>query len=231
MLEQTTPLTLLYTAALGGQLELLPRLFTRIEQERATIDGPIVLVDLGQSCQPGAWICEATGGRGMLVPMDAMGYDAFHIGPRDMLYTQPALVEQIRQIILTPLAAGPWLAPVNRGKLRLLLVNAPNMTTIAAAQDAQIDLIVGLRLGDSAQVEASWRAPHRLLLLDGGVVESGPIFGRLDIVLMPEPPYIGIMDQTPLALSPDLIPNPTITGVVEFVQSEAHYAERKRGQT
>jgi hypothetical protein len=231
LLEQTTPLTLLYTAALAGQLELLPRLFTRIEQERAAIGGNVLLVDLGESCRAGAWICEATQGRGMLVAMDAMGYDAFHIGPRDALYTQPELVERIRQIILTPLAAGPWMAPISRGKLKLLLVNALNMTAIATAQDAQVDLIVGLRLGDSAQVEASWRDPHRLLLLDGGLTESGPVLGRLDIVLMPESPYIGIMNQTTLALSHDLIPNPTITGVVEFVQSEAHYAERKRGQT
>jgi hypothetical protein len=230
VLEQTTSLTLIYTAALAGQLELLPRLFTRIEQERAAVNGPVILIDLGQACRAETWICEATQGRGMLVAMDAMGYDAFHIGPRDALYTRPELVEQIRQIILTPLAAGPWMAPVNRGKLKLLLVNALNLTQIAAAQDAQVDLIVGLRLGDSAQIEASWRDPHRLLLLDGGLIESGPLLGRLDITLVPEPPYIGIMNQAALLLSPDLIPNPTITGVVEFVQSEAYYAERKRGQ-
>ena len=57
MLEQTTPLTLLYTAALVGQLELLPRLFTRIEREQAAVGGDALLVDLGQSCRAGAYVC------------------------------------------------------------------------------------------------------------------------------------------------------------------------------
>src|SRR5713226_1788509 len=105
MLTEPAAVALLYTASLGGRLELLPRLMTRIRQERTR---PTLLVDLGRSCAPGTWICDATGGRGMLVAMDAMGYDAFHIGPGDLLYMQPAMVNQLRQIILTPLAAGPW---------------------------------------------------------------------------------------------------------------------------
>src|SRR5512142_2385980 len=110
MLTEPTPVSLLYTAALEGRLALLPRLLTRIKQERAAIHGIPLLVDLGRSCTADAWICEATGGRGMLVAMDAMGYDAFHIGPQDMLYTQPAAVDQLRAVIQTPLAAGPWTA-------------------------------------------------------------------------------------------------------------------------
>jgi hypothetical protein len=216
--------TLLYTAALAGRLALLPQLLTRIHQERAAIDGIPLLVDLGRSCASDVWICEATGGRGMLVAMDAMGYDAFHIGPEDMLYTQPALVQQLRTVIQTPLAAGPWKAVVQRSERVFVFAATDNVADQAA------DLVVTLRLSSTPQVKLGWRESHRTLFFDPGWFSSEPLLGRLDLVLLPEPPYIEMLNQAQLALPPDLRPDPTMTGVVEFVQSEARYAERKRGQ-
>src|SRR5689334_19491361 len=108
MLTEPLQVAVLYTAALSGQLHLLPRLMTRIRQERYNSPGPSLLVDLGRSCISTTWICEVTDGRGMLVAMDGMGYDAFHIGAADPLYLQPATVMQLREVLLTPLAAGPW---------------------------------------------------------------------------------------------------------------------------
>src|SRR5258708_23856682 len=106
MLPEPTTGMLLYTASLGGRVELLPRLMTRIPQERLAHTGPALLVDLGRSCDGASWICEATDGRGMLVAMDAMGYDVFHIGASDALYSQPAVVQQLRAVFNTPLAAA-----------------------------------------------------------------------------------------------------------------------------
>ncbi len=218
-----TALTVLYTASLRGQLDLLPRLFTRIRQERATARGPVFLADLGRSCVPDLWICEATGGRGMLVAMDSMGYDAFHFGPKDMLYTQPAMVQQLRDVILARLAAGPWTAPVERQDISVTFVNAVNYRVTEPA-----DLVVALRLSDTPQIETGWVQGRRTLLLDPGHDE--PCFGRLDMVLQAEPPYILIETHVQLPLPHDLMPDPTITSVIEFVESEARYAERKRGQ-
>src|SRR5947207_2242866 len=109
-----TPVTLLYTASLGGRLTLLPKLFTQIRHERANAPGPVLLVDLGRSCVPDSWVCHVTGGRAMLVAMDAMGYDAFHIGPLDYLYTQPGTVQQLGETLLTQFAAGPWSSKITR---------------------------------------------------------------------------------------------------------------------
>src|SRR5258707_4190295 len=114
MLTEPTTVMLLYTAALGGRVDLLPRLMTRIRQERLAHTGPALLVDLGRSCDRASWICAATDGRGMLVAMDAMGYDAFHIGAADALYSQPEVVQQLRAVINTPLAAGPWFGKTTR---------------------------------------------------------------------------------------------------------------------
>src|ERR1700730_18333685 len=116
MLLAETPITILCTAVLNGNLAFLPHLLTRIKIERARIAAvPTFLVDLGRACQPDAWICEATGGLGMLVAMDGMGYDAFDIGAKDALYTHPQTVQRLRETIATPLAAGPWIATARRG--------------------------------------------------------------------------------------------------------------------
>lgn len=238
MLEQATPVRLLYTAALGGRIDWLPRLSTFIKQERSAASGITLLVDLGMSCAPGQWICEATGGRGMLVAMDALGYDAFHIGPRDMLYTQPALVNQIREIIATPLAAGPWMGRVSRRGLAITLINAVNLPRAAlelARSSAPPDLVVALCLGEGIEISPEWHTPLRVLMLDGGAPEGDPALGRIDMVLLPEAPYIVLDQQTRMALTPAFVggfsPDPTMISVIEFVQREAHYAEHKRGGT
>ncbi len=160
----------------------------------------------------------------MLVAMDAMGYDAFHIGPEDFLYTQPAVVQQLRTVIQTQLAAGPWKSIVNRAEKVFVFANT------LAVQD-QADLIVALRLSRLARMEAAWRESRRTLFFDPGWQNPEPLLGRLDVVLRPEAPYIDAAEPLQLALSPDLLPDPTMTSVVEFVESEARYAERKRGQT
>jgi hypothetical protein len=86
-----TPLTLLYTHNLRGDLSLLPRLHTFIKQLKALeVDDEddvmlclvqpqtrrFVLIDLGGSCAPDVWHCAVTGGRSMLMVLDAMGYAA-----------------------------------------------------------------------------------------------------------------------------------------------------------
>jgi hypothetical protein len=215
--------SLLYTAALEGRLAFLPQLFTRIRQEQASAAGITLLADLGRSCAPDAWICDATGGRAMLVAMDAMGYDVFHIGPQDMLYTQPVVVEQLRGVIQTQLAAGPWIGIVSRAGQVFVFASRLNVRRPA-------DLTIALRLGDQPVAEAAWDGTRRTLLLDAGWTASEPLLGRLDMALMPESPYIEITNQVQLSFPPDLPADPTIRGVIEFVESEAHHAEKKRGQ-
>ena len=76
-----TPLVLLYTANIRGDLNLLPRLYTfiRVLQRDQTDAIYDVLVDLGQSCAPDMWHCDVTQGRSTLLVLDAMGYDAANV--------------------------------------------------------------------------------------------------------------------------------------------------------
>jgi hypothetical protein len=217
--------SIFYTACLRGQLTLLPKLYQYIAEQR-NVPHPTMLIDLGQSCMAGAWICQATGGRGMLVAMDAMGYDAFHIGPLDTLYHYPELVLKIQQVVATPFAAGPWRAHIQRLGNNALLVNGRNLPQTVAEQHITTDLIVGLGLVEPTQesfkvwVEGDKRLAHMLV----GANPNGFRVGRLDIQYDAQ----DISAQhTVLTMPPDIPPHPSMIGVLEFVESEARQAERK----
>lgn len=227
MLTQPISLSLFYTAALHGDLALLPRLFTFLRQQRAAVQGISLLVDMGCACIPEVWICHATNGRGMLVAMDGMGYDAFHVGVRDPLYQRPDLIEGLQRLIVTRFAAGPWSATIDRQGLRICFANGAQMAR-AAAEVPDADLLIGLRYTDQAVIQAEWRAPQRWVFLDCG--DRQQHLGRVDLTLLPEAPYVEVVGQTTLSLPEDTPPDPTMTGVIDFVQSEARYAERKRGE-
>ena len=89
-------MTLLYTAHLAGEIALLPRLFTLIGQERRAAAGPVILLDMGDTCAVESWVCRATQGRAPFLVLDSMGYDAALIGleqqNRTRYQTEPALV-------------------------------------------------------------------------------------------------------------------------------------------
>jgi hypothetical protein len=231
---QPTDISIFYTSGLRGQLDRLPRWFNQISSLRGQSQFSL-LVDLGQTCEAGQWICQATAGRGMLVAMDAMGYDAFHIGPLDMLYQYPHLVQQIQQIIVTPFAAGPWSANLTRQGLQVQIINGKNLpnpaATLAETSQSTVNFTLALGLDLHAEVKA---LAGGCLLLQGAASNTAQL-GRVDIRLAAQPAYSEgaapeILDWQVLALRHDLPPNPTLAGVVDFVRSEARAAEQKQRQ-
>lgn len=230
MIERTQPVSILYTASLNGQIERLPRLFTQIKLERAAApERAVFLVDLGQSCRDDIWPCRATGGRAMLVAMDAMGYDAFHIGALDMLYAQPALVNQLRQIVVTRFAAGPWHVDVKRRDVLIRLTNAQQLEPEAVRDVNGADVIVGLRLAESADVRVQHASGVRIVWLQGAASEGEDTLalGRVDVTLTPDAPFITLDSSTRLRSEGDYAPDPTISGVIDFVLSEARAAGKR----
>jgi hypothetical protein len=232
MIERAEHVSILYTASLQGQIERLPRLFTQIKRERAAApDRAVLLVDLGQSCREDIHVCAATGGRAMLVAMDAMGYDAFHIGALDMLYAQPALVSQLRNIVVTRFAAGPWHVDVKRGNVLVRLANAQQLDPASIQGEDSPDLLVGLRLAETDDIRAERAGQARILWLQGAASEGddAPPVGRVDVTLMPDAPFITLDSSTRLRSEGDHAPDPTISGVVDFVLSEARAAGKRVG--
>ena len=89
-----TPLTILYTHRLRGDLEALPRLYSFLRQLQAHYSedvprvcaddpappaGSVLRLDLGESCDPQIWHCSASSGRSTLVLLDGMGFDAARV--------------------------------------------------------------------------------------------------------------------------------------------------------
>jgi hypothetical protein len=220
--EEPVSVSLLYTARLGGDLALLPRLMTRIQQVRFRSAALNFLVDLGRACLPETWICTATNGLGMLVAMDGMSYDAFHIGPQDALYARPQEVMKLRETIATPLAAGPWVATASR---RGIILAFGATADFHAPQPATLHVI--LRQTDRPSTALETRDNRLYLMLDAGGDRQVPLLGRLDLMLMQNVRESRIMDQHELDIPTDLAPEPSITSVIEFVESEARRFENR----
>lgn len=72
-------LTIFYTGNIQGDLALLPRLYTFLQQLRRSQNAKPLLLDLGAACVPEVWHCAATGGRSVPIVLDGMGYHAANV--------------------------------------------------------------------------------------------------------------------------------------------------------
>lgn len=194
-----TPLNLLYTHDIRGELDRLPRMHTLIQRLSKAGPGRVLLIDLGASCVPETWPCDVTEGRASLVALDAMGYTAANtVNVLDAAGRQ-RLSDQVMMALIAP----------GFGHIRddvLLSLDAP-----PALSDASLMI----RMSVAAETA-----------LKDGVLYLGAVprwhvgqltltAGQIDL-LMAHP----VTDAIP--------PNPTIAGAVEFILDEARYYEKRR---
>lgn len=200
-LNPPAALTVLYTAQLRGDLDLLPRLFTFLRELRARAEGgAVLLVDLGGSCTPEVWHCAVTGGRSMLIALDGMGYHAAHVagtlapGMRGRMsdLTQMALVDAEHPY------AHSGAVQVVAGEAAAEMTAAPLVVRLDAAPETASDGRV-LRLASVARGQV------------GRAMWAGGRLAAYDVF------------DLPAAAEPD----PTIAGVVDFIVSEARYVEKR----
>lgn len=212
-----TPLTILYTHNLRGDLDVLPRLYNFQRQlkalyseavvqvcadDPAAAPGRVLLLDLGESCAPDVWHCDVTGGRSTLVLLDGMGYNAARVSDAPFLRAKMgdgvsmALVDEANSHAIEDvlIAANPEVASAPY-TLRIVL-SASEMTRL----DGQTLHLAGL--SGSHQVGAA-----RLAFIVGSWTLTGH-----EIHELPK----------------RTLPDPTITGSVDFVVSEARYAQKRR---
>jgi hypothetical protein len=205
------PLTLhvVYTMNLRGDLEILPRLYSLIKKLRAEyaretsdsspVDSNTLLVDLGNACAPGVWHCDVTGGRSMLIALDGMGYHAANV--------------------------TGYLTPEGRIKLadtvRLGLVDAVHphdyrgIRLTCEPQPDTPQFQIYLAPGDATRIAGS------VLYLAG--VETGQVGMAQVNRSVPM-----LITHDVISLSSSTPPDPTISGVIEFVLSEARYFQRRQ---
>ncbi len=213
------PLTLIYTADIRGNLDLLPRLYILLRQLRATgfedEDDVLVcafqpqqerrtlLIDLGGSCADDVWHCAVTGGRSTLTVLDAMGYDAANVA---------GILSADDRAKLQPI-------------VRLSLVDADHAyevdgVRIAHAPRPDFDGVqVILQPGLASRVDGNAVYPAQLRGDVAGIIQLSPVDGL---------PLLASALTFPLP--PAAPADPTIAATVDFVLGEARMFEKKQNR-
>jgi hypothetical protein len=199
-----TPLILLYTHNLRGDLRRLPRLYTFLQALRreAPPDARHLLVDLGASCDPQVWPCDVTQGRAALFILDAMGYHAANIAGELAAEARAKLASQVMLALVDdehPHRAGD-----------LVFTTAANPT----ADNSPAALRIILTPADRTALTGD---TLRLAGIDGG--QAGAVHidgGQLRARAVHTPP-------------PHTLPEPTISGAVDFVLAEASQYQKRGG--
>lgn len=231
-------LTILYTGGLRGDLSLLPRLYSFLKQlKRDETADRVILIDIGDLCSAEVWHCAVTGGRSMIIALDGMGYDIVHAEISNE--ARAKLGDNIRAEVVSlnhtwhqdaicvySLLTTPPYDVLE--KHRLFIYPCDNDTQPSSADSThqriekfmQIDNIVYLPPINAGQV-----GRVRLQLPD---VQSFTRFyknqpaGELPPEWLPK-----ILSNEVFDLPPATPPDPTIAGMVEFILSEARYAQKK----
>ncbi|MBZ0290575.1 MAG: hypothetical protein K8I30_23325 [Anaerolineae bacterium] len=224
-------LSIFYTANIRGDLALLPPLFTFLKSLRndlarfapededevmlCMVQPPparILLLDLGDSCAAEVWHCAATGGRSTLVALNAMGYHAANVSGILSPESRARLAENMMEMALVDVDY-PW---EDQGVV--LSIFPPSLRPSA-------DTLAGLsKLHISLTADTTTRLVGHLLYL--ARVEAGQIGTA----------YIGGTDSEPQLLADAIFdlpantpPDPTISGTVDFVTSEARFFAKRQG--
>lgn len=195
--------TLLYTANLAGELALLPRLFTLIQQERRAADGPAILLDLGDTGSVESWVCRATQGRAPFLVLDSMGYDGAIIGGPEQT---PIPLSALRHLL------GQMIMPVILWNRPFLLTKQGVSLTLAPGHAPLPDQGLAIRIDRSARTLPAANDAAPVL----GDVAQG-VLARVDL-RWPD----GIVQAARwISLDADTPADPTTAAVVELVESEA----------
>ena len=189
-------LTVFYTAHIGGDLALLPRLHTFLTRLMADYERKnTLLLDLGASCSDAVWHCRATGGRSSLLALDAMGYHAANVEGQ---------LEPAQRLLLAPQvtlglvdAAHDW--RWDSGEARIAL----------SPRDNYGGLQISLRAGEQTELTG---ATLRLANVGKGQVGEARLTRGEGLELLGAALH-AMPSSTP--------PNPSIAGAVEFIESEA----------
>ena len=206
-MEKPLSLTLLYTSNLGGDIHLLPRLYTFIQRLKPARRPGLLLFDLGHAGADEVWHCRLTQGRSMLIALDGMGYHAAN-------------------------AAGA-LDPISRRKVEAQMTMALVDDArdwhyqVPPVIDRSITATVGLT--DSAARLQICLSPADKTAVQGNVLYLGDVGGGqvgrvcLDLRSAPRITASGVHD-----MPADTLPNSSLAATVEFVESEARYLQKKR---
>ena len=201
---QLQQLTILYTANLNGDLQLLPRLYTYLQKLKSEQDNPVLLLDLGNSCAEDVWHCVVTGGRSTLVVLDGMGYHAANVAG----FLEASQRDNLRNSLTTGMVdeQHSWryhVPPVRDETVIIAGVETPALTLCIVAA-----------------IATETRFDSRTLWLQG--VEKGQV-GLVEV----DVPALKILHNEIHDMPKGLKADATIAAAVEFVEDEAQFLQKR----
>ena len=201
-MEKPLSLTLLYTSHLGGDIRLLPRLYTFIQRLKPARRQGVLLFDLGHACADEVWHCRLTQGRSMLIALDGMGFHAANVAGADGRQVEA----QMTMGLVDDGQDWSYHIPPIRDRSIIATVG----TTDSAAR-----LQICLSAADETRIQGN--------VLYLGDVRAGQVgLVRVDLHSAPRITASGVHD-----MPSDTLPNPSLAATVEFVESEARYLQNK----
>ena len=218
--------TIFYTVSLRGELRLLPYLFSHIKQQRATVNGISLLVDLGESCRIDWPICRLTEGRALLVAMDGMGYDAFYLSSDESLLTDTVMQSRLRDTVVCAV-----LVPGESKLFTKKIADEQYMQVRIGGGDAPLESAPEIPL--TVQLQRGLPLASRVLNSSTVVIEDQrtdriPPLGRVDLRLDQDRQEVELLEVQRFPIPAGIMPNPSISSVVEFVESEIQLAARNK---
>lgn len=205
-MTQPEIVSLLFTQNLQGDLRFLPRL-SRVLMQLRIEDRRSYTLDLGNSCTPGVWHCEATDGRSMLIALDGLNYNAANAeGLAD--HARPHLSRSLVSLKAVNAGHPDWIERV------ALVSSAPD----GPIPGAEMTLVVKPNL--EARVTDT--------VIEFPAVERYRI-GRLRVRVDTVP--FELVSVEMFDVPPTTPPDPVISGMIDFIEGEArHYQKRKNQQ-
>ncbi len=205
-MEESLSLTLLYTADIGGDLALLPRLHTFLQRLKPADSQPTLLLDLGGSCAETVWHCRATAGRSTLIVLDGMGYHTANVEGTLDAENRDKLAAQVTLALVDE--RHDW-------RYHLPSVRDPSIVATLRPLASATHLQIMMKPAENTRIDGS--------VLRLQAVSAGQV-GEAMVGLRGGP---RIASATVHDMPPDTPPNPSIAGAVDFVEAEARLFDRK----
>lgn len=195
---------MLYTQNIAGDLSLLPRLYTVIQQLKSEYHASTLLLDTGNACVESVWHCEATKGRSTVMVMDAMGYHAINVSGFMGNSERDSLHGSITAGLVTERHMWRYFVPPLRD----------DDIVIAGQATPAMTLCIVLAPSEKTILE------NRMLFLKS--VEKGQI-GLVTVDMN----SMSITRDDTITMPEKIKPDATIAASVELIEDEAHLAQKR----
>lgn len=198
-------LTILYTQHINGDLSLLPRLYTYLQQLKQEYDTQALILDIGNACADDVWHCEVTKGRSTMLVLDAMGYHAVNISG--------FMPDTQRDSLKTDVSIG--------------LITARHMWRYFVPPMRDDDIVIAGQ-ATPAMTLCIVAAPH-----DENHLENRMLFlkaivkGEVGFVKVAMQEMV-ILEESVFAMPKGVKPDATIAASVELVEEEAEFIQKRR---